>query len=49
MLVTDDYVVLADYDKSIENISHRFDLLFQIKGLRGINAKNIKRKDIFLG
>ena len=44
MLVTDDYVVLADYDKSIENISHRFDLLFQIKGLRGINAKNIKKK-----
>lgn len=40
MLVTDDYVVLADYDKSTDDISHRYDLLFQIKGLQGIAAKD---------
>lgn len=38
MVVTDDYVVLADYDKSTENKQHRFDLLFQIKGLLGLSA-----------
>lgn len=44
MLVTEDYVVLADYNKSVENLSHRFDLLFQIKGLRNITAKNKQEK-----
>lgn len=38
MVVTDDYVVLADYDKSTENKQHRFDLLFQVKGLLGLAA-----------
>lgn len=46
MLVTDEYVVLADYDKSVDSVPHRFDLLFQIKGLRGIAAKGKKRKGI---
>ena len=44
MLVTDEYVVLADYDKSVDSVPHRFDLLFQIKGLRGIAAKGKKEK-----
>lgn len=38
MVVTDDYVVLADFDKSTENKQHRFDLLFQVKGLLGLTA-----------
>lgn len=38
MVVTDDYVVLADYDKSMEDKQHRFDLLFQVKGLLGLTA-----------
>lgn len=38
MVVTDDYVVLADYDKSMEDKQHRFDLLFQVKGLLGLAA-----------
>lgn len=38
MVVTDDYVLLADYNKSTETKPHRFDLLFQIKGLLGITA-----------
>ena len=38
MVVTDDYVVLADYDKSTTNKQHRFDLLFQVKGLLGLTA-----------
>ena len=39
MVVTDDYVVLADYDKSTEDKEHRFDLLFQIKGLQSLTAE----------
>lgn len=38
MVVTDDYVALADYDKSTTDEQHRFDLLFQVKGLLGIAA-----------
>lgn len=38
MVVTDDYVVLADNDKSTTDKQHRFDLLFQVKGLLGLTA-----------
>jgi hypothetical protein len=38
MIVTDDYLVLADYLKASE--SHTYDSLFQMKGFRGVSAAN---------
>ena len=38
MVVADDYVVLADFDKSTKDKQHRFDLLFQVKGFLGLTA-----------
>ena len=42
MVVADDYVLLADFDRSTENKSHRFDQLFHVQGLLGLDAPKIK-------
>lgn len=42
MLVTDEYVLLADFDRSTEGRVHRFDQLFHVQGLLGLDAPKIK-------
>lgn len=42
MLLTDDYVVLADYDASVDGKAHRFDHMFQVKGFLGLSADSLE-------
>ena len=40
MVVTDDYVILADYLKGEKE--HTFESLFQMKGFKGIDGRNVR-------
>lgn len=42
MVLTDDYLLLADYDASVEGKKHRFDHMFQVKGFLGLSADSVK-------